>query len=258
MFSTRAPMSRWKAAGLHLAISVVVAALVGSLIYFVWYPPPYFRIAGGSTLMPLIMGVDVIIGPFLTLAVFKAGKKGLKFDLAVIAVLQVAAFCYGMHTIAVARPVFVVAETDRFVVVAANQLDDKDLADAKQAEFSTRSWTGPRLVGVHVPRSGADALALAMSGMAGKDVEKFPKYYLPYSQVEEELMTHAHPLSSLAGNHPRQASRIDGFVARHGGNMKDFVYLPLQGRLDAFTMVLSTQTRQPVGALDIDPWQAAH
>ena len=67
-------------------------------------------------------------------------------------------------------------------------------------------------------------------------------------------MAHAHPLSSLAGNHPRQASRIDGFVARHGGNMKDFVYLPLQGRLDAFTMVLSTQTRLPVGALDIDPW----
>jgi hypothetical protein len=248
-------MSRWKAAGLHLLTSVIVAALVGSLIYFVWYPPPYFRIAGGSTLMPLIMGVDVIIGPFLTLAVFKSGKKGLKFDLTVIAVLQVAAFCYGMHTIAVARPVFVVAETDRFVLVAGNQLDDKDLADAKQVEFSTRSWTGPRLVGVHLPKSGADALAMAMSGMAGKDVEKFPKYYLPYSQVAEEVMTHTHPLSSLVSKQPARASQIDGFVARHGGKMQDFVYLPLEGRLQSFTMVLSTQTRQPVAALAIDPWQ---
>jgi len=247
-------MSRWKAAGLHLLISVIVATLVGSLIYFVWYPPPYFRIAGGSTLMPLIMGVDVIIGPFLTLAVFKAGKKGLKFDLTVIALLQIAAFCYGMHTIAVARPVFVVAETDRFVVVAANQLDDKDLADAKQAEFSTRSWTGPRLVGVRVPKQGADAIAMAMSGMAGKDVEKFPKYYLPYAQVADEVMAKAHPLASLVGKQPAKAGQIEGFVSRHGGDLQDYVYLPLQGRLEAFTMVLSTQTQQPVGALDIDPW----
>lgn len=254
MFSAKAPMSRWKAAGLHLLISVIVAALVGSLIYFVWYPPPYFRIAGGSTLMPLIMGVDVVIGPCLTLAIFKSGKKGLRFDLTVIALLQIAAFCYGMHTIAVARPVFVVAETDRFVVVAGNQLDDKDLADAKQAEFSTRSWTGPRLVGVRVPKHGADAFAMAMSGIEGKDVEKFPKYYLPYSQIAEGVIARAHPLASLATKRPDQARQIDDFVARYGNKMQDFVYLPLQGRLQSFTMVLSTQTRQPVAALAIDPW----
>ena len=67
-------------------------------------------------------------------------------------------------------------------------------------------------------------------------------------------MAHAHPLSSLAGNHPRQASRIDGFVARHGGNMKDFVYLPLQGRTDSYTMVLSRASQQPLDVLAIDPW----
>lgn len=254
MLASKQPMTRWKAAGLHLLISVVVAALVGSLIYFIWYPPPYFRIAGGSTLMPLIMGVDVIIGPFLTLAVFKAGKKGLKFDLAVIAVLQIAAFCYGMHTIAVARPVFVVAEIDRFVVVAANQLDDKDLAEATSPEFSTRSWTGPRLVGVRVPKQGADALAIAMSGMAGKDVEKFPKYYVPYSEVSAHLLSRAHPLSALEAKRPTQADQIRRFVSRRGGQMQDFVYLPLEGRLASFTMVLDAKSAQPAGALAVDPW----
>lgn len=247
-------MSRWKAAGLHLLISVIVAALTGSLIYFVWYPPPYFRIAGGSTLMPLIMGVDVILGPFLTLAVFKAGKKGLKFDLTVIALLQIAAFCYGMHTIAVARPVFVVAETDRFVVVAGNQLDDKDLADAKQAEFSTRSWTGPRLVGAVAPKKGAQALSIAMSAMAGKDIDKLPKFYVPYSQVAEAMMAHSHPLAALIAKRPTQATRINDLVAASSTNIAALAYVPLQGRLESFTMVLSTQTRQPVAALAIDPW----
>lgn len=247
-------MSRWKAAGLHLLISVMVAALVGSLIYFVWYPPPYFRIAGGSTLMPLIMGVDVIIGPFLTLAVFKSGKKGLKFDLTVIALLQIAAFCYGMHTIAVARPVFVVAETDRFVVVAGNQLDDKDLADAKLPQFATRSWTGPQLVGVVVPKQGKDVFDLALSASAGKDIDKFPKYYVPYAQVADGLIAHAHPLIALIAKHPEQAQMVNRFVSHSGQTFANLVYLPLQGRLQSFTMVLSTQSRQPLAALDVNPW----
>src|SRR5689334_12196169 len=110
-------MTRWKAAGIHLGISLVIALLVGSVIYFVWYPPPFFTVSGGNTLMLLIMGVDVVIGPALTLAVFRVGKWGLKFDLSVIAILQFAAFCYGLYIIAAARPVFLVAETDRFIPV---------------------------------------------------------------------------------------------------------------------------------------------
>jgi hypothetical protein len=53
-------MNRFQASGFHLDISLVIATLVGCLIYFVWYPHPYFQVAGGSTLMLLIMGVDKI------------------------------------------------------------------------------------------------------------------------------------------------------------------------------------------------------
>ena len=119
------PISRWKAAGLHLLISVFVAILAGSLIYFVWYPPPYFKVAGGNNLMLLIMGVDVVVGPLLTLTIFKAGKKGLRFDLTVIALLQITAFCYGLRVIALARPVFVVAAVDRFVLLPPMTLTTK-------------------------------------------------------------------------------------------------------------------------------------
>ncbi len=89
-------MSRWKAAAAHLGISLFIAGIVASVIYFVWYPPPYFTVSGGSNLMLLIMAVDVVLGPCLTLAVFRSGKKGLKLDLTIIAFLQLVAFCYGL------------------------------------------------------------------------------------------------------------------------------------------------------------------
>ena len=46
-------------------------------------------------LILLMIGVDVVIGPLLTLIVFDPKKKHLKFDLVVIAALQLAALAYG-------------------------------------------------------------------------------------------------------------------------------------------------------------------
>lgn len=224
-------MSRWKAASFHLLVSLVIAICAGSLIYFVWYPSPYFQVSNGSNLMLLLMGVDVAIGPLLTLVVFKAGKKGLRFDLAVIASLQIVAFCYGIHVIAEARPVFAVAEGDRFVVVAANQLDDEDLADGKQPEFATRSWGGPRLVGAEVPKSGPQYDATLHSALAnGKDVDRLPKYYVSYAQVADGLLTRAKPLTTLIRQQPQHAEAIERFIANTDEAATELVFIPLQGR----------------------------
>ena len=56
-------LNRYQAAGIHLAISVVVAATVLAALLFVWYPQPYFRLAGGAGLMVILIGVDVVMGP---------------------------------------------------------------------------------------------------------------------------------------------------------------------------------------------------
>ena len=247
-------MSRWKASGIHLLVSLGVASATGALIYFVWYPPPYFQVAGGNTLMLLIMGVDVVIGPLLTLTIFRAGKKGLRFDLAVIALLQIGAFCYGIYVIAAARPVFVVAAVDRFVLVAASDLDDKDLSEASQPQFATRSWTGPRLVGVAPPKEGGEGFDSVMSALAGKDVDKYPKYYVPYDQVSEALLSRSQPLAEIMKKSAQSAEIVQRFLAVHSADPADYRSLPLQGRIASYTMVVSAKTGLPLTALAIDPW----
>jgi len=248
------PMSRWRASGIHLLISLGIALPVGSLIYFVWYPPPYFQVAGGNTLMLLIMGVDVVIGPILTLAIFRAGKRGLRFDLIVIALMQALAFSYGFHVIAIARPAFVVAEVDRFVLVAANELDDKDLGEAIQPQFASRPWTGPRMVGVRIPETGREGLDVAMSGLAGKDVDRLPKYYVTYGQVAETILAHARPISALIEKQAAQAPVLRDFVNQSGDDIANLAYVPLKGRLESYAMVLSRRTKLPLTVLPVDPW----
>ena len=102
-------MSRWKAAAIHLSISAAIGLVVGALLLLVWYPPPYFHAAGADQLVLLLVGVDLVLGPLLTLILFRSGKKGLKFDLAMIAVLQTTALVYGLSVVLQSRPVFLVS-----------------------------------------------------------------------------------------------------------------------------------------------------
>ena len=247
-------MNRFQASGIHLGISLIIAAFVGCLIYFVWYPHPYFQVAGGSTLMLLIMGVDIVMGPLLTLVVYKAGKKGLRFDLLCIALLQAGAFFYGFGVITQARPVFIVAALDRFIPVYANDLDDEDLAKAKRPEFAARSWTGPKLVGAVTPTDPKEKEKLTFSGIAGKDLEKFPQYYVPYVPVSDAMLAKAKPFAVLAAKSPRNKAAVDQYLSASPLSIDQLAYLPLHGRTEDYTMVLSTTTKQPLGVLSADPW----
>ena len=83
--------NRWSAFAAHFVLSALIAATVVALVMWIWYPAPYFTAMGGDTLLRLLIGVDVALGPFITLIIFDTGKARLKMDLAIIAVLQVAA-----------------------------------------------------------------------------------------------------------------------------------------------------------------------
>ena len=247
-------MTRFQAAAIHLGISLAIASLVGCLIYFVWYPHPYFQVAGGSNLMLLIMGVDIVIGPLLTLVVYKAGKKGLGFDLACISVLQAGAFLYGFWVVAQARPIFIVAALDRFVPIYANTLTDADLGKATRPEFAARSWTGPRLVGAILPRESKARNELTFSSIAGKDLEKFPALYVPYAEVADAMLAKAKPLTELAAKSSHNKAVVDHYLESHQLLIGELVYLPLRGRNAEFTMILSLVSQQPLDAIEADPW----
>ena len=247
-------MNRWKAATIHLSISVVLACGIAALLYFLWFPPPYFIAAGASGLIIVLMGVDIGLGPLLTLLVVNPNKprKLLKLDLSIIGVVQMIAFAYGIHVIAAARPVFVVAAVDRLVLVSADALTDADLAQGSQPAFRTRSWTGPVLVGA-VPPKGDGVMKIAEQALSnGKDIDRLPKFYLPYDMVIDKVMHHAKTPSQLKNATSHQRMQLEKLQAEAGGRI--LMALPLQRGDHDYTAVISPKTRRPILILAIDPW----
>ncbi|MEY2169870.1 MULTISPECIES: TfpX/TfpZ family type IV pilin accessory protein [unclassified Rhodanobacter] len=248
-------MSRWNAALIHLCISATIAAIVAALLLLVWYPPPYFHAGGAGELLALVMGVDVTLGPLITFIVFKSGKQGLKFDLAVIGIVQTAALVYGFDVIVRTRPVFLVAAVDRFVLVDANQLARRDLAQASRPEWRHLSWTGPVLVGTRLPTDPKEHNALLFSTLStGKDVQDFPKYYVPYTEAIPALLQRAQPVHTLLQLYPGKHDEIDAWLKRHAVGEAQVLWLPIQARNGDLVMMVHAKDGQPIGALAINPW----
>lgn len=122
-----ADVTRKQAFLTHLAISMAVFLLLLYLIIYKWYPSYYFHIDGGYRGIATIFFVDVVLGPGLTLLVFKPGKPRLKFDMSVIVVLQIAALTWGLKSVFFERPALTVFYDGKFSCLNRSEVADFDL-----------------------------------------------------------------------------------------------------------------------------------
>jgi hypothetical protein len=246
-------LDRWQAAGIHLALSVVVAAIVLAALLLVWYPQPYFRLAGGANLMLVLIGVDVVLGPAMTLVVFNPAKKSLRLDLAVIVALQVAALGYGISVIAQARPAYIVFAGDRFTVVGANTIDPESLASARPP-YDTLPVDGPRIVGARMPSSAAERDKVMLLAAGGIDLPVLPRYYVPYEEVAGDLKAKAQPLDALTARKPDVRAAIDAAVAKLGVPRSSLAMLPVVGRLERGTALVEASSGKVLVVVPVDPY----
>ena len=246
--------TRRQAAFFHLCVSAVVAATIFAVMLLLWYPSPWFGAAGGGTLLFLLIGVDVILGPLLTFIVYDPLKKSLVYDLAVIVMLQVAALIYGINVMAQARPAFVVYFRGAFEVVGAKDVMTEGMADAKLAEFQSVPWTGPRLAAARLPSDPGVQLQIAMeSGVGGPDFTVYPRFYIPYSTASRDAAAGGTPLAVYAKLSPDKAEAVAKLLASSGRTADELVSLPLRTRTVEMTIVLDKAKGDVVDVLALSP-----
>ena len=246
-------MSRFRAAGIHWALSASVVTIVFLVVYFLWYPGDLFPSAGGRDLFLLVLFVDLTIGPLVTLLVFKPGKKGLVFDLWVIGILQVSFLAYGVWTLSESRPVYMVFVKDRFELARANQIPDSVLERAKMNRYRDLPWTGPKLAGVRFPTDPDEKWRIAVSGMAGVDIHCYPEYHVPYDAVRKDVVEASVKLANLAAfNKGLDVSAVAASVGRAEADVR---YLPLRaGKVD-LTVLVDARTGEVLRLAALKPWE---
>ena len=249
-------MTRWKAAGIHLLISAIVIGGVAALLLWRWYPPALWGVAKADKLMLILAMVDVMLGPVLTLVVYKAGKKSLRFDLTVVALLQLTALAYGLNTVWQSRPVYLVAAVDRFQMVFANEIDPVDLAKAPPP-FRSLPLTGLQIIGAKVPEGAEARNEVLFSAMSGKDVHLLPAYYVPYGEVATQLAKRATPADALAeALSAGEAQRLRGAVTATGRRSSSVAVAPVSSIRSASSaaMLVDAASGAVLGPAAVDVW----
>lgn len=194
----------------HLSISAICALLVAFLVFKVWYPAPYYHMAGGFSLFGIIMLIDVICGPFLTLLVSnpKKTKRHLAMDLSTIALIQLCALGYGIHSVFLARPIAEVFEVDRMVVVSAAQIDPTTLIQAPVA-YRKMSITGKiHFLAVRDAHSPQENLESMMFSIQGVEPSARPDWWMPFVDRQEVIKNAIKPVSHLLSLQTEQNKNI--------------------------------------------------
>ena len=167
--------------------------------------------------------------------------------------LQICALVFGLHVIYQERPYFTVFSIDRFEVLAQK---DVDMARVDPALLRDKSWNEPVLVMAEMPKDQRERDKLVEETLfEGKpDIQYRPELWQPYSEAAEEIFSKARPLAELQKKVPAVRAEVS-FFSEKSVSGEHFVYLPIMGKQDVFTLILDSDTRLPAGIIDQDPWK---
>lgn len=253
------PTHRFRAAGRfalkHLAVSALVALACALLVFLVWYPFPFSRIAGGRELFTIVVVVDVIAGPLLSFVVYNPAKprRELWRDLGVIFLVQALALGYGVYSVSQARPVWLAFEGDRFRAVAVPDIDPAQLHEAPDA-LRSLSWRGPRVVGVRLlTNDHPDYLKSLELALAGNHPAFRPSRWVPFETQRAQAVAALKPIDELRRLRPERAGALAAAVARTGLPEAQLGWLHLASqRLDEWIVLARRSDGEPAGYLNLD------
>jgi hypothetical protein len=244
---------RLRAGGTHFFISAFIAALAAMFVFVFWYPAPYREISGGRELFMILVTVDVILGPLVTVAIFNRSKPWpvLRRDLAFVGLFQLVALGYGIWTVFVARPVHLAFEYDRFRVVHAIEVPKELLLQAPPG-LRTMPWFGVTVVALRPFRNAEEKFDTTMAALQGLPLGARPDLWQPYADARVRVIEAAKPVALLKKRFPDKAADIDQAIERTGVKPDALLYLPLVGRKVFWTALVDSSTAEVLGFLPLD------
>ena len=183
---------RLKAFGLHLLASAGALTLVVGGLYFGWYRWPGWYLSGVPHVVGIVVLVDLVAGPTLTLIVSNPAKprRELARDIAIIVTVQLAALVYGTATLWSGRPLYYTFSVNRLEFVQASDIDnaERGLALRQNPSLAPHWYSRPRWVWAPLPDDADEAMRIMTGATFGeKDIIQMPRYFKPWEQGLPQL-----------------------------------------------------------------------
>ena len=234
----------------HLFISLIIALLAMVLVLCIWSPLPLAKAVGVIPIFLMMIVINVIIAPLLSLIVYKEGKKTLKADLSIIVILQILALGYGVYSIEGGRPVWVAYNVDRFELVRKNEVITDHIEQALP-QFQDTPWFKPQYVAVKfatdVNQRNDDMFSEVFGGIS---IAQKPERYVNINQAKSQLQQRAKSLKEL--NHYNDVQQVNYILSKHP---QANAFVPLKANAVDMTVLINKEKGEVVKIVDLRPWK---
>ena len=181
---------RFKAFAWHLFGSASILTLTLGIMYLGWYHWPGWYLADMPTVLAIMVGVDVVLGPLLTFIIADPTKarRVLARDVGCIVLVQLVALTYGAITLWNGRPLYYAFSVNCLSVVQAQDLEHGATASAQNPALAPHWYSLPRWIWAPLPNNSEEADKIVKSAIQGGfDVTARPTYYKPWQSGAQEL-----------------------------------------------------------------------
>jgi hypothetical protein len=226
---------RFKAFGLHLlASSVALSSILGAL-YFGWYRWPGWYLTDVVHVVMVMAGVDIVLGPLLTLIVARSSKprRELMRDIAMIVAVQLCALVYGTVSLWSGRPLYYAYSETILQLVQAYDIDANEsaLGIKQNPDLAPHWYSLPRWIWAPLPQDKDTAAKIVTSAVTGgDDVTSMPRYFKPWDQGLPVLRTQLKKVDAVPYFAPKDKNTLKARMAAAGLAADQPNCMPLTGR----------------------------
>ncbi len=229
------------------AVAITIFLLV---VYFIWYPYPYYRVHSAIDVVKIILGVDLVLGPLITLLIFDTNKPRtvLARDMSFIILFQISALLWGIHVTYKMHPLFLVFQDKTFYSVIKQDIEMDSL---NEDVIVPGLFQRPKMIYM-APMETKDAIRvfLEMLNNNGRDTMFQESLYKPFSDSNiEGVLAKAFDTSKWLDKSVQQ-KKIDTFLDLHGGVAKDYAFYPIVSGSYRGTLVFRRSDFTIVGLID--------
>ena len=241
-------MNRFGAFLIHLGISLVIFAVLAYLVVYVWYPDFFFASDGGWQGMRIIVFVDLVLGPMLTLVVFNRNKPRheLRRDLTIIGLFQASCLTAGTWVVYQERPLALVYLDGHFFSMSA---DDYRTSGNQVPDLSEFPGSYPKRVTVELPEDFAEESRVRQRAFAEqKPLRAYSELYEPLTRERLHITQEAADADRLRSRRPEE---FDAWLNRYGGDASDYAFFPFGARYGYAFLGVERDSGKIVAMLDI-------
>jgi hypothetical protein len=226
---------RLKAFGLHLLASASALTLVLGALYFGWYRWPGWYLTDVKTVVFVMIGVDVVLGPTLTFIIASNNKprRELARDIGIIVAVQLCALIYGATQLWNGRPLYYAFSENVLQLVQAYDIEADEAARGRleNPEFAPHWYSLPRWIWAPLPHALEERQKIVTAAVTGgDDVISMPRYFKSWEQGLPSLREKLKRVDDVAYFARSEKKRLSERMQAAGLPTDQLNAMPLTGR----------------------------